>query len=66
MRVKNASDAIKACLEEREMSQAQLSEMLGENRQNLNNQLRRGGMKMERFIQVTGVLGYQLVLEESE
>ena len=65
--MKRAADTIISCLKEKNMSQTQLAESLGEDRRHLNQQLhRQNDMKVERFIEVLDHIGYRVEIVEND
>lgn len=65
--MKKAAEMIKACLEERGISQRQLSFRMGEDVRSLNQQLnRQSDMKVERFVEVLEHLGYRIEIIEND
>ena len=58
--IKKAVDVIRECLDHKQISQSEVSRRLGEKPQNLNEQLHRKDMKVERFAYVMEHIGYEV------
>ena len=62
-----AADMILRCLDEKNMSQKQLADSIGEDVRNLNQQLnRQKDMKVERFVEVLDHIGYRVEVVEND
>ncbi len=62
----SASSAIKKRLTDIEMSQTELAERLGTNRQNLGNKLRRDNFSARELESICKIIGLKLTMTDSD
>ncbi len=62
----SASSAIRQRLRDINMSQTQLAEALGTNKQNLGNKLRRDNFSAQELASICKIIGLKLTMIESE